>query len=193
MDRKELESAAAAYPNLQGLLFLPIGLVFIAFGIGQLMGDPATPWFYLVSVLIAVPAYWLISRYYCNNYGKVTQPRSRRIKDIAITLFGMAMIIGGLILTTVLDLPISGYAAAYALMMLVYAAATAGLRTHQKLIWGGFLLAALLPIWGAIPDGDEVAVALIPMGIVTMVAGLFDHAAFVRTFGKAATPDGSRV
>lgn len=193
MDRKALESAAAAYPNLQGLLFLPIGLAFLGTGLASLLGDPAAPWIYIATALVAVPGYWWITRYYRRNYGKVTPPRSRRVKDTVITIIGVAVILGGVILTTAMDLPVSGYAAAYALMMLVYGAATAGLRTHQKVIWGTFLVVALLPVWGGIPEGDEISVALLPMGLVTIIAGLFDHGAFVRTFGKTGALDGGSV
>lgn len=193
LDRKALESAGNTYPNLQGLHFLPIGVAFIGVGIGTFMGDPAAPWIFIATLLVAGIAAWRISLYYKANYGKVRSSRGRKMKDVIITAAGVPVLVGGVMLTSVFDLPISGYAAAYAAMMLVYGALTAGLRTHQKMIWGGFLVVALLPIWGAIPDGFEVSVALLPMGVVTIIAGLFDHRAFVRTFGKPGTLDGSRV
>jgi hypothetical protein len=179
MDREKLEATAARFPYLQGLLYVPIGVWFIITGLTQL-GSPETAWITLVAAALAVAGYFVIARYYKATYGKVTPPKSRQVRDLVATFGGVVLIIVGASLDNILDLPISGYAAAFALVMLLYTKHTVGLSIHHIVIWGGLCVAALLPIWSA----DDIPVALLAMGAATMVAGIFDHLLLVRTYGS---------
>jgi hypothetical protein len=70
--------------------------------------------------------------------------------------------------------PVSTTAAGWALGMLVFHAATLGLRAHHIAIWASVLVAGLLPIWGLSVDRDAIAFFLI--GVATIASGLVDHA-----------------
>ena len=96
--------------------------------------------------------------------------------------FGLAMV-GGPILDSKLDLPVSLFAAGFALAMLAWFALCVGLQPHHVVIWGALLVVALLPVWGGL--SDRVSVAWLPMGVAAIAAGIFDHLALVRSFGPA--------
>jgi len=182
MDRQNLERAAARYPYMQGLLFVPIGLWFMLGGLAQLIGDPMAPWLYVFGAVAGVAAYLRIGRYYKQNYGQVTPPRSRRIRDLVATLLAVPVIIGGAILDSALNLPLNGYVAGYGVVMLLYSAGVIGLKTHHLVIWGALVLAGLMPVWGATQQND-VPLGLPVMGLATIAAGIFDHRLLVRTYG----------
>ena len=193
MDRKELESKASEFPYLQGLLSVPIGLFFLAVGVGQLVWDPVGPWLFLGGAVFTAALYVPISRYYANHYGRITPAQSNRIKDAVMTLVGIVVILGGAIVDEKLDLPISGYAAGFAIVMLIYVHLVIGLKAHHLVIWGGLLAASLLPVWDGLGIEQEVPLSLLPMGAATIAAGVFDHAVLVRTFGppRDLTVDGN--
>ena len=46
----------------------------------------------------------------------------------------------------------------------------------------GWLLVALVPVWGSFADG--VSVALLPIGAATIMCGVMDHRSLVRSFGS---------
>jgi hypothetical protein len=185
MERKHLESAAANVTYLRGLLAIPLGLLFILTGLGNLGGDPlGNPWVFLAALLVLAATYLGLNRYYNDHYGRVTPSRGRQLRYTVASfiLFG-AGLVGGTILDYRLDLPVSLFAAVFALAMLAWFAITVGLRAHHLIIWGGLLVAGLLPVWGAL--SDRVSVAWLPIGVATITAGVFDHHALVRTYGPA--------
>ena len=98
-----------------------------------------------------------------------------------------AGLVGGSILDFWLDLPVSLFAAVFALTMLAWFAINVGLKAHHRIIWGALLVAGLLPVWGALPD--RVSVAWLPIGVATITAGIFDHRALVRAYGPAKAMD----
>jgi hypothetical protein len=91
--------------------------------------------------------------------------------------------IGGPILDASVDLPVSAFAAAFALAMLAWFAICVGLRMRHLIIWGALLVAGLLPVWGAL--ADKISVAWLPIGVATIAAGILDHRALVRAYGPA--------
>jgi hypothetical protein len=55
-----------------------------------------------------------------------------------------------------------------------------GLRTHHVVILGALLVAGALPVW----DGaDSANAGLLLAGIAVALTGIFDHRAFLHTFG----------
>jgi hypothetical protein len=64
--------------------------------------------------------------------------------------------------------------------MLVFYAASGGLKVHHIVIWGALVVAGLLPIWGVSADRD--AWAFFPIGAATVISGLFDHWLLIKTF-----------
>jgi hypothetical protein len=195
MERKDLESAAADVTYLRGLLAIPLGMLFILTGLGNLRWDPlVNPWVFLGALLVLAAAYLAINRYYNDHYGRVTRSTRQQVRyTIASFLLFGAGLVGGSILDFWLDLPVSLFAVVFALAMLAWFAITVGLRAHHLIIWGALLVAGLLPVWGDLPD--KVSVAWLPIGVATITAGIFDHRALVRAYGPAkdASPEQSNV
>jgi hypothetical protein len=66
--------------------------------------------------------------------------------------------------------------------MLASYAIVAGLRTHHVVIWGGLLVAGLVPVWGG---ADPSNIGLVLAGLAGMTNGIFDHRLLVRTFASS--------
>jgi hypothetical protein len=188
MERKHLESAVADVTYLRGLLAVPMGLLWILTGLGNLRWGPFASNWVFVGCLAAIGAAALaITRYYNESYGRVTRSRRQQVRyAVATAIFGAAMV-GGPIVDFNVDLPISVFAASFAVAMLALFAICVRLRPYHVVIWGALLVVGLLPVWGTF--GDKVSVAWLPMGVATMAAGLFDHRALVRSVGSARDLD----
>jgi hypothetical protein len=195
MERKALETAAAHVTYLRGLLAIPIGMLFIITGLGNLGWGPLGNPLVFLGSLLALGAAWLaINRYYNDHYGRVTRTRRRQVRyAVASLILFPAAMIGGPILDASVALPVSAFAAAFALAMLAWFAICVGLRMRHLLIWGALLVAGLLPVWGAV--ADKISVAWLPIGVATIAAGIFDHRTLVRAYGPARDlrPESSNV
>jgi hypothetical protein len=185
MERKELEAAAAQVTYLRGLLAIPIGMLFIITGLGNLGWGPLGNPLVFLGFLLVLAAAWLgINRYYNDHYGRVTRSHRQQLRyTIASFILFPAAIVGGPILDASVDLPVSAFAAAFALAMLAWFAICVGLRMRHLIIWGALLVAGLLPVWGAL--ADKISVAWLPIGVATIAAGILDHRALVRAYGPA--------
>jgi hypothetical protein len=195
MERKDLEAAAAHVTYLRGLLVTPIGMLFIVTGLGNLGWGPLrNPLVFVGSLLALGAAYLAINRYYNDHYGRVTRSNRQQLRyTLASFILFPAAMVGGPILDSSFDLPVSAFAGAFALAMLAWFAICVGLRARHLLIWGALLVAGLLPAWGAL--ADKISVAWLPIGVATIVAGIFDHRALVRAYGPAKdlNPESSDV
>ena len=70
MERKALESAAANYSYLRGLLSIPVGIVGIVAALGNWKWGPLRhAWVFVACVLAAGLAGLAITRYYSEHYG----------------------------------------------------------------------------------------------------------------------------
>jgi hypothetical protein len=185
MEHKELEAAAAHVTYLRGLLAIPIGGLLIITGLGNLGWGPlGNPLVFLGSLLVLGSAYLAINRYYNDHYGRVTRSRRQQVRyAVASLLLFAAAMVGGSVVDSSFVLPISVSAAAFALAMLAWFAICVGLRARHLMIWGSLLVAGLLPVWGAL--ADKISVAWLPIGVATIMAGIFDHRALVRAYGPA--------
>jgi hypothetical protein len=185
MERKDLETAASLAVNLRGLLAVPMGLLFIATGLGNLGWGPyAEDWVYVATVAVLGAAWFAINRVYLDRYGRVTPTIGRRTRDTALSavLFGGSMV-GGTLLDFTFELPVSLFAIGFALAMLAWFGISVGLRAYHLVVWGGLLVVGLLPVWGGLDD--RISVAWLPIGVATIAAGIGDHLRLVRTFGAA--------
>ena len=185
MERRDLESAAAHVTYLRGLLAIPLGGLFIITGLGNLRWGPLVhPWVFVASLLVLGAAWLGINRYYNDHYGRVTRSHRQQLRyTIASFILFPAAMIGGPILDASVDLPVSAFAAAFALAMLAWFAICVGLRMRHLIIWGALLVAGLLPVWEAM--ADKISVAWLPIGVATIAAGILDHRALVRAYGPA--------
>ncbi|MFC4587598.1 hypothetical protein [Sphaerisporangium corydalis] len=184
MERAHLESAAATYSYLRGLLSIPVGVLFILAGLSNLEWGPLRQvWVFGAAVLAAGVAYLLITRYYTHHYGRVTPSTRAQVKAVIATIVCALVVTGGLQADWSLDLPVNGTAIAFALVMAANYAIPVGLRAHHMVICGALLVAGLLPLWGDVGPDYKINVGLMLMGVATIAAGIFDHGALKRTFG----------
>lgn len=184
MERKNLESAAANYSCLRGLHAIPLGIVIVLSGVTNMGWGPLPPvWVFSVAVLLAGVAYWRITRFYEENYGRITPSRSTQARVAVGTVLSILVASGGVHLDWNHDLPINATAAAFGLLMLVCYGINVSLRKHHLILCGGLLAAGLLPVWGAVEPDLKINLGLILAGFVIMATGIFDHGVLKRTFG----------
>ena len=131
------------------------------------------------------------ARYYRDHYGSVTPTRDRVIRQaIAIGAWIVVLFVGANeALFWSPDGPQCIYVSAFALATLAYYAILVGLRPHHLVIWGAVFVAGLLPIWGGL-GADRDALAMIPLGLVTIASGLLDQRVLARSL---AVPTGNRL
>jgi hypothetical protein len=191
MDRDTLESAAAKYSYLRGLLFIPGGLVCILAALGNWeVGPFAHAWFFVATLAALGLSALLITRYYNDNYGRLSPSPQQQVRaGIVVAVAIAVMTVGSLLLRSragwSLDLPLNPIAASFAVVMLIAYAVGVGLRTHHLIICGTLLLAGALPVWNGDDPGN---VGLVMCGVAVMLCGVFDHRLFVRTFGPPSLP-----
>ena len=194
MERRHLESAAANYPYLQGLWTIPLGIGVIVAGISNLQSRPTgigAIALILGGLAIAGAASLMIGRYYRDHYGSVTPTRDRTIRQgLALGAWIVVLFVGAnQALFWSPDGPQCIYASAFALATLAYYAILVGLRPHHLVIWGAVFVAGLLPIWGGL-GVDRDPLAMIPLGLATMVSGLLDQRVLAHSL---AVPTGDRL
>jgi hypothetical protein len=186
MELRQLGSAAANYPYLQGLWAIPFGFVIVLAGISNLQHRPADSvmlGIVLGGLLLALLASLLIARYYRHRYGTVIPTRRRQVRQAVALLAWVAVLFvgGSKYLFWSLHSPICVFVAAFALATLVYYAILVGLRTHHLVIWGSMFLGGVLPLWGGL-GLDRDAVAMFPLGVALIASGLLDQRLLVRSF-----------
>lgn len=191
MERRDLESAAANYSYLRGLLYIPLGLMFVVAALGNWSVWPLShTWVFLAVALALGAAALLITNHYNEHYGRLSPSTRQHVRGAVAVAIGLAVIVGGSLLmrSTVdwsLDLPVNATAATFAVVMLVSYAIGVGLKAHHVIIFGALLVAGALPVWNG---SDPSNIGLVMAGVAIMVDGVFDHRLFVRTFGSSKSP-----
>jgi hypothetical protein len=186
MQRRQLEMAAANYFYLRGLLFIPLGGLFILAALGNWQVGPLRHSWAFLLVLVAIGLVYLaISRYYNDNYGRVTPSTRQQVRAAVGVAIAVALVFGGSLLLRSradwsLDLPVNAIAVTFALLMLVSYAIGVGLKAHHVIVWGALLVTGALPVWNG---ADPSNIGLVLAGVAVMVSGVFDHRLFVDTFG----------
>jgi len=192
MQRRELETAAAKYSYLRGLLYLPLGGLCVLSALGNWQVGPVRhTWVFLLVALAIAAAAAAINRYYNERYGHLTPSTAQQVRAGVGLVAAVALMLGGATLlrshaSWSLDLPVNAVAVCFALVMLVTYAIGIGLKAHHLVIWGTVLVAGALPVWDG-PDPSNIGLLLAGAGIV--VTGVFDHRLFVQTFGPPRALD----
>jgi hypothetical protein len=192
MDRRDLETAAARYSYLRGLLFLPLGALFILAALGNSEVGPLRPaWAFLLAALALRAIYLVISRYYNERYGRLTPSTRQQVRAGVAVAIGVALMLGGASLLRShaawsLDLPVNAIAVSFALVMVASYAIGVGLSPHHVVIWGTLLVVGAVPVWDGVDPGN---VGLVLAGVAVIVSGVFDHRLFVQTFGPPSALD----
>ena len=174
MDRRELESAAATYAHMRGLLMLPLSALFIVSALANAAVLPV--WALPVALVPAGLACLAILRHYRARYGHVTH--ANQAKDAAAVAVTVVTIVASGVLLG--DLPVNTIAIGMGLGMLAGSAITPGLRVHHVVVWGGLALAGAVPSWDG-PDPENAGLVL--AGAAVAICGLLDHRAFTDRFG----------
>lgn len=189
MERAQLEAAAAGNHYLRGLLAIPVGVVLIVSGLGNMEWGPFRHlWTAPVVVLLAGAAYLAVTRYYNDSYGRVTL-ETGQLRHLVGSIGALLVMIGGPVVTQLLDLPVNGLGLAWAVVALGYYAVNVGLKPHHVVIWGSVLAASLVPYWGDPRTTDTPNHGLLMVGAAMLLTGTFDHRLLVRTFGSAKDLD----
>ena len=186
MQRRQLETAAANYSYLRGLLFVPLGGLCILAALGNWQVGPLRhAWAFLLGLGAIGLVYLAISRYYNEHYGRLTPSTRQQVRATVAVALAVALVLGGSLLLRSradwsLDLPVNALAVTFALLMLVSYAIGVGLKAHHAIVWGAVLVAGALPVWNG---ADPSNIGLLLAGVAVMVSGVFDHRLFVQTFG----------
>src|SRR3954451_4159088 len=85
MNREHLESAAAGYTYLRGLLSVPLGLGLILSAlVNWEVGPLRYPWVFVAAAAVIGASALLVNRYYGEHFGRVTpSQRQQRRPDVA--------------------------------------------------------------------------------------------------------------
>jgi hypothetical protein len=186
MQRSELETAAASYSYLRGLLAIPLGGLFILAALGNWQVGPLRhSWAFLVVAGALGLAYLLINHYYVENYGRLSPSTRQQVRAAVAGAIAVAVVLGGSLLLRSradwsLDLPVNALAVTFALVMLISYGVGVGLKAHHLIIWGALLVTGALPVWNG---ADPSNIGLVLVGAAVMLSGVFDHRVFVDTFG----------
>lgn len=184
MERKQLEAAAAANHYLRGLLAMPLGVLLIAFALGNMEWGPFRHlWVVPVLLVLTGAAYLLITQYYNDNYGRVVLKKGQA-RTVAGTVVAIAVLVAVPMSVQALEWPLNGLGAAWGAVALGYYAVNVGLRPRHVAIWGSVLVASLAPVWGDPRTTDAPNVGLLLVGLACVVTGVLDHRILVGTFGS---------
>jgi hypothetical protein len=192
LPRRDLESAAANYTYLRGLLLIPLGLLAILSALANWeVGPLRHVWAFPVAAAAVGLLCVLITRFYNDRYGRINPSTRQQIRAGLAVLAGVVVVVGGSLLLRSrvewsLDLPVNATAVSFALVMLISYGVGVGLKPHHVAIWGALLLTGALPVWNG---ADPSNIGLVLMGVASMICGVFDHRLFVDTFGSPKLPD----
>ena len=193
MQREQLESRAATYAHMRGVLAIPAGALFILAALGNWRVGPfASDWVFLACLAVIGAAYVLIARAYRQRYGRVTASAAQQLRGAAAVALGVAVVLGGSLLLRSragfsLDLPVNPIAVTFAIVMLLAYALGGVLRAHHVAVWGALLAAGALPVWDGADPGN---VGLVMCGAAVIVCGVLDHLALARAFEAPVLADG---
>ena len=188
MDAQALNAAGSRYYTLRGLLMVPEGFLLVAAGLlnmPPLGNEPVSGsagWF-VVALTLAIVGYVGFNRYYVTTFGRVKPSRSTLVRITIYTVPFAALVSVAITLDSQLDLPVTLFGAAYGVSLLVYYRLLEVLRPHHGVLLGGLAVLSLAPIWGA--AHDKVYLAMIPIGLVTVAVGIFDHRDLVASLRDA--------
>src|SRR4051794_6521417 len=153
MNREHLESAAAGYPYLRGLLSVPLGLVLILSALGNWeVGPLRDPWVFVAAAAVIGASALLVNRYYGEHFGRVTPSQRRQRRSAVAAAVGVAIMVGATFLLRSraawsLAPPVKPIPPPFPGLMVVYYAPGVGLRPPHALLWGAALRAGLVPPW----------------------------------------------
>jgi len=188
MTRTSLKSTVEAYPYLQGMWTIPLGIGIATAGLANLRAAPTglpLVGLFGAGLLLAAAAASLISRHHARTYGRVTPTRQRQRRYGAAVVAWAAVLFVGANRYLWGDHPtLCLFATGFALATLVFYGLTVGVRAHHLVIWGLMAVAGLLPVWEPL-GADRDALAMLPLGAALVASGLLDQRLVARMLGPA--------
>ena len=188
IDRVRLESAAAEYHYLRGLFGVPLGLAFVLAALGnEAWGPLRHDWVFVAGLAAIGVACLAVHLFYEGRYGRVSLSAAQQRRALLATLAVAPLVLGAATLlrsqaSWSLDLPVNPIPAAFALAMLVFYAATIGVRAHHAVVFGALLVAGLLPVWHGSDPGN---VGLVMCGAAVAASGILDHRLLMRAMSPS--------
>lgn len=192
-DIKRLRYVTENYTHLQGLRLLPFGLFFLVKG---MMGQAFTNSAVISGMLAAaVLLFYLIGRYYESRFGRVRRETSALLKDSAAALFCLALIVAGIQLDKLYDMPVSMVSLAVAGLFFYIHLHSSGQLHHYGVMAVIFLLVGLMPATGWVASreifGVERTTGDFLLAGAYLVGGVLDHLFLIRTFPAQEAQEGS--
>jgi heme/copper-type cytochrome/quinol oxidase subunit 3 len=197
---ERLRHVTANYRCMQGLRMVPFGLYLVLWSLTKTVWWPASPALQepipdVVGITLALIAASWIGRYYARTYGEV-QSLPRTVPWIVGYAASCSLVLVGIVADAYLSLPVSGFALAFAALMVLYWRVTGSFQTHY--LWGAAALAALA--FAALPlheltrpyvesrlSGMTVYMAI--TGLLYALAGYLDHRNLVAILGRGRLED----
>ena len=179
MDRTHLECAAVSYAHLRGLLLIPVGALFVLAALAN--WDVVPSWVLAAGVAVVALVCLAILRHYREHYGRVRTSAQQGTRDAVAMGVAVVIVIGASV--ALHALPVNAIAIGIAVALGVGYALGPGLRTHHVVILGALLTVGALPVWNG---ADSANAGLLLAGIAVALTGIFDHRAFLHTFGESA-------
>ena len=192
---ERLRHVTANYRCMQGLRMVPFGL-YLAFGAllktiwrpdSGLLSEPIPE---LLGITLALIASWRIAAYYKRTYGDV-QSLPRTTPWIVGYGAACGLVLLGLVADAFLTLPVSGFALAVAVLMVVYWRVTGSFQSHYLWAAGVVALTALasVPLQELArpyvsPPLSGLTIYLAIVGAAYAVAGFLDHRNLVSILGR---------
>jgi 4-hydroxybenzoate polyprenyltransferase len=173
---------------------VPLGALLILAAVSNWQWGPFEHvWAFAAGAVVVAVMTLAISRYYDEHFGRITSTTRDQVRAAGMTVAVAGIVLGGsLVLRSEagwsLDVPVNALAASLAAAMLTHYAVAVGLQRHHIVIWGGVLVAGLLPVWGGLNISDTSNVGLVMGGVAAMLSGVLDHLVLVRRFGSARAP-----
>jgi hypothetical protein len=192
---ERLRHVTANYRCMQGLRMVPFGLYLVLGALLKTVWRPswgflAEPIPELLGIILALVASWRIAAYYKRTYGDV-QSLPRTTPWIVGYGAACGLVLLGLLADAFLALPVSGFALAIAVLMVVYWRVTGSFQTHY--LWGAGVVA--ITALAAVPLQElarpyvasrlpSLTIYLAIVGIAYAVAGIVDHRNLVSILGR---------
>ena len=173
------------FDTLQGLKMVPFGLYFLATGAGWL-GEQGDLSLSLPAFALTILAYWLISRYYTRNFGRVYPERSNIVNNILLPLVVILILWIAAAVDYWMRLPVSIFGLTLAITLFGWWwLQDQRTRVHYAVMSGLIALISLAPLSG-IGEGWSIiqpprTLFNLLVGVIFVIGGILDHLILVNS------------
>lgn len=182
---------------LQGLVMMPVGLIFLAVAAMEAGWLQTRGWASIVGFGLALVLAWAAHQYYNRKFGRVKTvsaiPRNPNwAAIIAVWTLGLGLLIGAHLLDGWLHPPVILFGLTMAALTFAYYWPRRSFATHYLAIAGIIAVISLFPVLGVDatnPVFQPSIFSLIILGLFFAVGGLFDHLLLARTLKPVPEAD----